>query len=47
MPYPKFSGIDFSQHDVIEFNPTQTDVGVGFRCDLMPLIQHISKIENS
>ncbi|PSL28023.1 hypothetical protein [Dyadobacter jiangsuensis] len=32
MSYPKFAGIDFSKHDVVEFNPAQTEVGAGFRC---------------
>lgn len=48
MPYPKFSGIDFSKHDVIEFNPDQPDVGKGFRCGRGEFVSYIKgeKIRN-
>jgi hypothetical protein len=48
MPYSKFSGIDFSQHDVVEFNPNQTDVGIGFRCGRGEFVSYIKgeKIRN-
>lgn len=49
MPYPKFSGTDFSKHDVIEFNPDQQqDVGKGFRCGRGEFVSYIKgeKIRN-
>lgn len=49
MPYPKFSGIDFSKHEVIEFNPDQQqDVGKGFRCGRGEFVSYIKgeKIRN-
>lgn len=48
MPDPKFYGIDFSQHDVVEFNPDQTDVGIGFRCGRGEFVSYIKgeKIRN-
>lgn len=41
MPYPKFSGIDFSNHDVVEFKLDQLGVGAGFRCDRGEFVSYI------
>lgn len=48
MPYPKFSGIDFAKHDVIEFDPSQLGIGVGFRCGRGEFVSYIKgqKIRN-
>lgn len=45
---PKFSGIDFSQHDVIEFDPDQSGIGAGFRCGRGEFVSYIKgqKIRN-
>ncbi|SDG66105.1 hypothetical protein SAMN04487996_12189 [Dyadobacter soli] len=48
MPYPKFSGIDFSKHAVIEYDPDQLDIGAGFRCGRGEFVSYIKgqKIRN-